>query len=175
MLCCAPLYSVALPCIYSFPYSPYLPHPQACTWFNLLLRICIGIGAGSCVASAGRSISVTILQIRIVLSRQGSVCLLSFDLTKLVLNFQPAFSDLARACEFRHTVKWCLVLSREAVFQGEWFSCGFFPLYIQCSGLQCEWHNRPDMLWCSWKLNSILWLLSYPLQHPGAWLDQSCS
>lgn len=138
MLCCAPLYSVALPCIYSFPYSPYLPHPQACTWFNLLLRICTGIGAGSCVASAGRSISVTILQIRIVLSRQGSVCLLSLDLTKLALNFQPAFSDLAHACEFRHTVKWCLVSSREAVFQDEWFSCVFSPLYIQCSGLQCE-------------------------------------
>lgn len=124
MLRCA-LYSIDLPCVSSSPYSSHLLHPQTCTWFNLLLGICTGIEARRYVASAGRSISVTILQIRIVLSRQGSVCPLRLDLTKLVLNFQPAFSEVAHAYEFRHMVKWCLVSCAEAVFQGEWFSWFF--------------------------------------------------
>ena len=104
MLCCAPLCSADLPCVSFSAYFPYLPHPQTCTWFNLLLGICTGIGARRWVASAGRSISVAIPQIRIVVSRQGSACPLSLDLTKLVLNFQPAFSEVAHLCEFRHSV-----------------------------------------------------------------------
>ena len=104
-----------------FPLSAS-SHVQTCTWFNLLLGICTGIGARRCVASSGKSIFVTILQIRTVVSRQGSVCSLSLDLSKLVLNFQPAFSEVAHAREFRYTVKWCLVSCGEAVFQGEWFS-----------------------------------------------------
>lgn len=73
---------------------------------NLLLGICTGMGARRYVTSAGRSVFVTILQIRTVLSRQGLICPLSLDLAKLVLDsFQPAFSQVAHACEFRHPVK----------------------------------------------------------------------
>lgn len=93
---------------------------------------------------------------------------LSLDLTKLVLNFQPAFSEVVR-CQFRHTVKWCLMscVSRRMVLE-------VFLLYIHCSGLRCVTQPTCRTV-VSCKHNNLLWLLSYPPQHQGAWRGQSCS
>lgn len=101
---------------------------------NLLLRICTGIGARRCVASAGRSTSVTILQIRTVLSRQGLVCPLSLDLAKPVLTFQPAFSQVAMHVNLGTQLNgvWHPV---EKLYFKVIGSHVFFILRIQCSGL----------------------------------------
>lgn len=144
-LCCALSYSVGLPCVSLSPCSPYLPHPQTCTWLNLLLGVCTGIRARSCVAWAGRSISVTILQIRIVLSRQGLVCPLSLDLPKLVLSFQPAFSEVAHTCEFRHTVKRCLVSCGDNCFSRWAVPMGVLPFI---SGQDCGVSDTTDLTCC---------------------------